>query len=198
MKQWLYKKGEEPRIFKGEDAIEEALENGWKDTPVLEAPKEGGTSGAVSPETPEMIDGEFSIFKKTGLIEIVGFFANGDFFVQNQGDDSDRWRIPKDTFDATYAEKTEDDKGYTTPITSLNDEDFNSLLDNIKEECVVRGIEIAEVIPHDIDGDGEGDVDLNTLDRDGLYEMALKAELSVPHNIGKEKLIEKLQESKGE
>ena len=32
-RQWLYKKNVEPTIFTGEEAISEALESGWKDTP---------------------------------------------------------------------------------------------------------------------------------------------------------------------
>jgi len=190
---WLYKEGEEARIFKGDDAIEDALKDGWVDTPAgfkVEVEPEEDT-----PEEAELIKGELSLFKKTGLLEVVGVFNNGDVFAQNQGDDSDRWRIPKETFEATYAEKTDEDEGYTTPINSLNDEDFNSLLNNIKEECVTRGIEIEEVIPHDVDGDGEGDVDLNSLDRDELYDMAKEADLNVPSNIGREKLIERLSES---
>ncbi len=32
-RQWLYKKNVEPTIFTGEEAINDALDSGWKDTP---------------------------------------------------------------------------------------------------------------------------------------------------------------------
>lgn len=31
--QWLYKKGEEPTLFKNKEAVKDALDGGWVDTP---------------------------------------------------------------------------------------------------------------------------------------------------------------------
>lgn len=191
-KRHLYLNGERKLVVEDSVEFEDLTELGWG------LDRDTCSDVTEDSDTPEMAVGDLSVFKKAGLIEIVGFFINGDVFVQNQGDDSDRWRIPKETFEATYSEKTEDDEGYTAPINSLNDEDFTSLLENVKEECIGRGIEIAEVIPHDVDGDGEGDVDLNTLELEELHKLAVEAGVVVPHNIGKEKLIERLMEAQNE
>ena len=37
MRVWLYKKNVEATIFTGEEAVNQALENGWQDTPVIDA-----------------------------------------------------------------------------------------------------------------------------------------------------------------
>jgi hypothetical protein len=46
------------------------------------------------------------LYRKKALIEVVDVFNDGDRLVQNQGDDSDQWVIPKDVFESTY-EKVE-------------------------------------------------------------------------------------------
>ncbi len=42
-------------------------------------------------------------FRKIQTIELVKETENG-FLVQNKGDDSDQWVIPKDVFKSTYEE----------------------------------------------------------------------------------------------
>ena len=37
MRVWLYKKNVEATIFTGEEAVNQALDNGWQDTPVIDA-----------------------------------------------------------------------------------------------------------------------------------------------------------------
>jgi len=110
-------------------------------------------AGPIQTAKATLLEGEFPIFKKTALLEQVGVFENGDVLVQNQGDDSDRWKIPKETFEATYSKA-----GFDT------------------------------------DGDGEGDVDLNDLEMEKLFELAKENDLRVPSNIGRETLINKLME----
>lgn len=39
-RKWLYKKNVEPTIFKGEEAIQEALNNGWETRPIGSVKKE--------------------------------------------------------------------------------------------------------------------------------------------------------------
>lgn len=39
---------------------------------------------------------------KTALLELIKVLPNGDYFVQNEGDPSDQWTIPKATFESTY------------------------------------------------------------------------------------------------
>lgn len=47
------------------------------------------------------------IYRKTACIEVVEVLSNGDVRVQNQGDSSDIWVIPKDTFASTYGSADE-------------------------------------------------------------------------------------------
>lgn len=42
------------------------------------------------------------VYQKKALIEVVEVLENGDRLVQNLGDSSDRWVIPKDVFEFTY------------------------------------------------------------------------------------------------
>lgn len=157
MRQWLYKEGSEPKIFKGEEAIEEALESGWVDSP-------------------------------KGFKEVEAKVSEG----------TEVATVTIDTFsDEVLFEEAIKRKlvSENPPLPSFSDEEILMTLEEIKQECVKRGLEIEQVIPLDEDGDGEGDVDLNNLDRDVLYDMAKERELSVPSNIGKQKLIERLLES---
>ena len=43
-------------------------------------------------------------FRKNTLLELIKFNENGDAVVQNEGDSSDVWVIPKETFESTYDE----------------------------------------------------------------------------------------------
>ena len=43
-------------------------------------------------------------FRKNTLLELVGRTDDGDYLVQNAGNSSDRWVIPKATFELTYDE----------------------------------------------------------------------------------------------
>lgn len=43
-------------------------------------------------------------YRKNTLIEVVDVLDNGDVLVQNEGDDSDQWIIPKEIFETTYEE----------------------------------------------------------------------------------------------
>ena len=161
MQKWLYKEGEEPKLFKGEDAIAEAEKNGWVDSP------KGFKKTIIQSATGEKEE-----------VATVGIDTFSD----------------EALFDEAIKRKLVNEN---PPIQSYTNEEILVIFEEIKSECIKRGLEIEEVIPHDIDGDGEGDVDLNSLDRDELYEMAIKAELKVPANIGKDKLIERLLESEG-
>lgn len=47
------------------------------------------------------------LYRKITCIEVVEVLSNGDVRVQNHGDSSDIWVIPKDTFASTYVPVTE-------------------------------------------------------------------------------------------
>ena len=47
-------------------------------------------------------------YQKTALIEVIGTTSDGDYLVQNEGNDKDRWIIPKATFESTYEEDVHD------------------------------------------------------------------------------------------
>lgn len=47
-----------------------------------------------------------TLYRKKALIEVIDRTAEGDYWVQNEGDASDRWIIPKETLESTY-EKAE-------------------------------------------------------------------------------------------
>lgn len=47
------------------------------------------------------------LYRKITCIEVVEVLSNGDVRVQNHGDSSDIWVIPKDTFTSTYVPVTE-------------------------------------------------------------------------------------------
>jgi hypothetical protein len=159
MTKWLYKEGEEPKIFKGEDAIEDALENGWVDSPkgfkkVAEAVEPTGDAEVVS--------------------QTIDTFSDDEI-----GEEAIKRGILKQEI----------------PLSQRSDDEILATFEEIKQECISRELEIEEVIPHDIDGDGEGDIDLNTLDQVELYELAKAKGLNVVHNTGKEKLIKAIQEA---
>lgn len=44
-------------------------------------------------------------YQKTALLEVVERTQCGGYLVQNEGDPSDRWVIPQETFESTYKEK---------------------------------------------------------------------------------------------
>ncbi|UTC25157.1 hypothetical protein Bfsp1_1 [Cytobacillus phage Bfsp1] len=46
------------------------------------------------------------LYRKKTCIEVIDKTKDGDYWVQNEGDSSDRWIIPKETFEKTY-EKVE-------------------------------------------------------------------------------------------
>lgn len=50
------------------------------------------------------MDKAYRIFKKNTLLELVAVLEDGSYLVQNYGDSSDRWVIPKATFESTYDE----------------------------------------------------------------------------------------------
>lgn len=43
-------------------------------------------------------------YRKTAIIELIEVLDNGDYLVQNADHPSDRWVIPKLTFESTYEE----------------------------------------------------------------------------------------------
>lgn len=47
-------------------------------------------------------------YQKTALIEVIGHADNGDYLVQNEGQDNDQWMIEKDVFESTYEEAAKD------------------------------------------------------------------------------------------
>lgn len=49
------------------------------------------------------------LFRKKTLLEVIEVLENGDRKVQNQGDPSDVWIIPSETFLDTYEEVKEND-----------------------------------------------------------------------------------------
>lgn len=53
-------------------------------------------------------------YQKTALLEVVERTACGGYLVQNEGDSSDRWVIPQETFESTYKEVIGEDEGYST------------------------------------------------------------------------------------
>jgi len=109
------------------------------------------------------------------------------------------WGLDRNTIsNIVDEEQTPENEDKKIPLSAYTNGEILLMLEEIKQECVKRELEISEVIPFDEDSDGEGDVDLNTLDRDVLYEMAKERELSIPANIGKEKLIDRLMESQDE
>ena len=52
-------------------------------------------------------------YQKIALLEVVEITACGGYLVQNEGDPSDRWVIPKETFESTYSEVI-GEEGYST------------------------------------------------------------------------------------
>ena len=50
--------------------------------------------------------GKYPKYKKITLLEVVNVLSNGDYVVQNEGDPSDQWIIPKATFEGTYKKAT--------------------------------------------------------------------------------------------
>lgn len=47
-------------------------------------------------------------YQKLALIEVLGTASDGDYLVQNEGNATDQWIIPKETFEATYMESKQD------------------------------------------------------------------------------------------
>lgn len=47
-------------------------------------------------------------YQKTAVIEVIGHTDDGDFLVQNEGQDNDQWVIPSETFARTYEEVKQD------------------------------------------------------------------------------------------
>jgi hypothetical protein len=41
-------------------------------------------------------------YRKISCIELIKELPNGDVLVQNEGDSSDQWAIPRETFKNTY------------------------------------------------------------------------------------------------
>lgn len=53
-------------------------------------------------------------YQKTALLEVVERTQCGGYLVQNEGDPSDRWVIPQETFESTYQETIGANEGYST------------------------------------------------------------------------------------
>jgi hypothetical protein len=53
-------------------------------------------------------------YQKTALLEVVERTQCGGYLVQNEGDSSDRWVIPQETFESTYVEVVGANEGITT------------------------------------------------------------------------------------
>lgn len=47
-------------------------------------------------------------FRKNTLLELVAVSDDEEYLVQNEGDSSDQWIIPKETFESTYDEVTDE------------------------------------------------------------------------------------------
>ncbi|WP_345984316.1 hypothetical protein WCX49_06675 [Sulfurimonas sp. HSL-1656] len=58
----------------------------------------------------EQTEHKYKVYRKKQHIEVVGTFPNGDVIVQNKGDDSDQWKIDKETFERQYVEVKQKNK----------------------------------------------------------------------------------------
>ena len=76
-KRHLYLNGERKLVVEDSVEFEDLTELGWG------LDRDTCSDVTEDSDTPEMAVGDLSVFKKAGLIEIVGFFINGDVFVQN-------------------------------------------------------------------------------------------------------------------
>jgi len=116
---YLHKAGSESQVFEyGTEKYEEAIEGGW--THAVQAVPEPIEE---TEEKPMLFDDENIVFyRKKTLLEVVGVFENGDIFAQNEGDTSDRWRIPKETFESTYelAEDTKEEEVISTGFETID------------------------------------------------------------------------------
>lgn len=54
-------------------------------------------------------------YRKLTRIEVVEVLPNGDVWVQNEGDGSDVWVIPKETFESTYEEVRDGEREEVKP-----------------------------------------------------------------------------------
>jgi len=103
VKRHLYdKEGNYTLFVEGSKEWDEAIKRGM--TPqITDVLVETGDLNVGDTGVPLMFDDHLIYkFRKTAVIEVVGTFDNGDLYVQNEGDPSDRWRIPEETFESTY------------------------------------------------------------------------------------------------
>lgn len=183
---WLYKEGEEPKQFKNEEAIEDALEDGWVDTP----------AGFKKDEEVN----EIVLDEQSTLARISGI-AKGlaeETLLYEELSDADRELY--DGVQALWDQAQNQDapKVDEIPLSEYSDKEVLLTLKEIKQECIKRELEIEEVIPRDIDGDGEGDINLNDLSDDELKKLLDDRGENYPHNIGREKLLKRLSKPEEE
>ena len=188
--QWLYKKGNEPKLYKG-DGIDDAMDDGWLDTPagivedVVETDATIDTQ-EVEQEVP-LASNDNVLYKKATLLQVVGVFKNGDVFVQNEGDSSDQWRIPQDTFVSTYTP-------FVNPVLA-HSENFVE-----QKELFPAELQTTEPTPHEVETDEEDTqayndeelIDLTTLSDKDLRELGKKEGIRSYHNMQRERLIDKI------
>lgn len=138
------------------------------------------------PEKPKLNDTEISKpvqqeldYIKTQTVTVIGRFKDGDYEVCNGNDLSDTWRVPKDTFESTYARPKDTEAVQTdeTPTTITNGE----------ESSVSKGGGSLK----DIKGLSVEDVKAKfTIDK--LRTLAKSCKIRGYTNMGEDKLIGKL------
>lgn len=65
-----------------------------------------------------------SKYQKKTLLEVVKRTPEGGYLVQNEGNPSDQWVIPKDTFESTYQEVPDSNLLYSTDELAEMDAEF--------------------------------------------------------------------------
>ena len=109
---YLHHKSEESKVFDSDSQeYKDAQENGWsKDRQFPDKIDELDTTKEEDYE--EVEPNEENLFRKNTKVQIVGIYPNGDLLIQNEDDDTDRWRIKKELFNNSYevvnSDSTED------------------------------------------------------------------------------------------
>lgn len=125
---WLHKAGHDSKVFiNGSEEYDAAIDAGWTSERQLGEVKEE-TVADSNPVT-LFTEDEVKTYQKNTLLEVIGVYKNGDVLVQNQGDDSDKWPIRKDIFEATYDE-VEDKEGLKEDTAGFGQVDLSKPRDS--------------------------------------------------------------------
>ena len=151
-------------------------------------------------EAPQGLDTELSTpvqeeldYTKTQTVTVIGTFENGDYEVCNGNDLSDTWRVPKDTFEATYE--------LTKPLDEVQDNEAPETTADNEDDSLSKGGDPLSEVEHDGStytitlGDLTGltvDEIKDKFNMDELRVLAKALKVRGASNMGEEKLIGKL------